>query len=196
MHEEFTGEYQCPSCRESRAKRIIGNHPGGHYARIQCLNCDRFIKWEGKPGNKPSSRKNQKKLLDRFSRGFCEICLRQSSEIPLPQVLEAHHIIPVECGGNDEAGNIQIVCTHCHKWIHQQRTYLGHYRQSSLPDMDKRQEIYAEILQVMSDRGINKRTAINILNEQFNAATRDDLNDEQLQQFLSILKKTGKECAA
>lgn len=188
-YEEYTEEYNCKYCNSNRAKRIIGLHPGGHYARIQCVSCDRFIKWEGKPREKSDRRKGQKKLLDKYSKGFCEICLRKGTEIPLPQVLEVHHVVPVEDGGTDDRTNLQIVCTACHKWIHHQRTYLGHYRQS-IPQsqVDRRYAVYAEIIQVMEERGIEKRSAINILKEQFNAQTRDDLDDEQLVQFLEILK--------
>ena len=123
-------DYTCKHCFSQHGRRIYGPHPGGHYARIECGSCDRFIKWEGKPDSekKNASRKNQAKLLNRFGRGFCELCLRPGDSLPLPQVLEAHHIIPVEDGGGDERENIQIVCTACHRLIHHQRTYLGHYQ--------------------------------------------------------------------
>ena len=128
MQQEIVTGYQCSRCNCDEAIRIIGAHPGGHYARIQCADCQSFIKWEGKPSalKKPESRKGQSKLVASFSQGFCELCRRKSSDVPLPQVLEAHHVIPVSEGGNSDRLNVWIVCTYCHRTIHHQRTYLNH----------------------------------------------------------------------
>ena len=120
-------EYTCGSCNSKRQFRILGPHKGGHYARINCADCGGFIKWEADPSKKKISRKGQAKLVDKFSQGYCESCLRLSDELPSPQTIEAHHIIPVEAGGGNNKDNIQIVCTPCHRLIHHQRTYLGHY---------------------------------------------------------------------
>lgn len=195
--EEFTDDYTCRFCGSDRAKRIYGPHPGGHYAKIECLDCQRFLKWEGKPENKPNKRKNQAKLLDRYSKGFCEICLRPVEHIPFPQVLEAHHIIQVEDGGGDERENIQIVCTPCHKWIHHQRTYYGHYVNSTFPaPEDGRDYLNEQILQVMRDRGISKTQAIAILQSNFEGKQRrDDLTIAELKQLLAKLKTCNVEVA-
>jgi HNH endonuclease. len=101
--------------------------PGGHWGRVHCKNCDTFIKWASKPTDKKTKRSSShKRLVSLYSHGFCVVCLRQDSQIPAPQTLEAHHIIPVADGGTDDQGNIMICCTACHKLIHWQRTYLGH----------------------------------------------------------------------
>jgi hypothetical protein len=68
---------------------------------------------------------------------------------------------------------------------------------SSYPQKDGyRERLYAEIIKVMRDRGIGKRAAIAVLNQHFNASTRDDLNNEQLDQFLSLLQEIATEGAA
>lgn len=117
----------CANCGTTEHFVLVGTWPGGHYAKVTCTKCDRFIKWQGKPNSqKPRRPSVQKKLVSLHSKGYCEICLRAEEQIPLPQVLEAHHIWPVERGGGDEPGNVQICCTACHRLIHWQRTYIGH----------------------------------------------------------------------
>lgn len=124
--ERITGK-PCPECDCVDHLLLIADWPGGHYAKVSCGACGRFIKWQGKPKEQKAKRPSaQKKLVKRYSRGFCEICLRTESQIPRPQTLEAHHIIPVEQGGDDERENVQICCTACHRLIHWQRTYTGH----------------------------------------------------------------------
>lgn len=56
------------------------------------------------------------------------MCLRDLKDIPLPQVLEGHHVVEFQDGGSDDRSNVWIVCTACHKLIHYQRTYLGHFK--------------------------------------------------------------------
>lgn len=189
---EITSDHECPHCMSQSSKRIYGPHRGGHYAKIVCSNCDRFIKWEPQPKPETSGkkRKNQKELLAQHSQGFCEICLRRSHEIPSPQTLEVHHIVEVQNGGTDDSNNLQIVCTQCHKWIHHQRVYLGHYRTSTTPEPDaERQSIYDRIPVVMRERGITKRSAIAVLNSRFEKSTRDELSTAELKEFLAILER-------
>lgn len=120
----------CPRCDSTETRVILGPHPGGHYSKILCADCNAFKYWGKKPDSeKPKSPRAEvsKTLVQQYSRGFCEICLRPSVELPLPETLEGHHVIPVTEQGTDDRENIQIVCTACHRWIHHQRTYLGHY---------------------------------------------------------------------
>jgi len=113
----------------------------GNYAEARCANadCSRWLFWVPKPKNENSTkRKDTKGLLEKFSRGFCEICLRKDYQLPRSEGLEAHHIIEKKDGGNEEKDNIQIVCTKCHKWIHHERTYLGHYHaEETFPEVDQ-----------------------------------------------------------
>jgi 5-methylcytosine-specific restriction endonuclease McrA len=118
----------CPSCGCTVFKEIIGPQPGGHHGKVVCSQCDRYIKWIPKPSDQkaPDPRAEvSKKIVQKYSQGFCEICLKTETQIQLPWVLEAHHIIPVEKGGGDDADNIQICCTACHRLIHWQRNYNG-----------------------------------------------------------------------
>ena len=120
-------EGHCVRCGSAERKTIIGPHAGGHYSRIECNNCGKFIKWGKDPNKQKKSRKGNAELVKQFSKGYCEICLRKKKQLPKPQTLEAHHIIEVNQGGGDDAENIQIACTNCHRLIHHLRTYLGYY---------------------------------------------------------------------
>lgn len=119
----------CRYCGADETKTILGPHPGGHYSKILCANCERFLAWGKKPKELKAVQRREVGLglARKFSRGFCELCLRRAEHLPLPQTLEGHHIIPVEQGGTDERSNVQILCTSCHRLVHHQRTYLGHY---------------------------------------------------------------------
>lgn len=126
--ERCSGRH-CPRCGHTEHLVLIRDEgwTGGHHGRVECAACQAFIKWAPKPDSAKKRRPSQsRKLVAQYSQGFCEICLRHELQIPAPQTLEAHHIIPVEKGGGDEQANIQICCTACHKLIHWQRTYLGH----------------------------------------------------------------------
>jgi 5-methylcytosine-specific restriction endonuclease McrA len=117
-------------CGSLQFKSIAGPWAGGHHAKVVCATCGRFQKWESKPRElktvDPRSEVS-KKLVAEFSQGFCEMCLRRKSELPLPQTLEGHHVVPVALNGSDDRSNIWILCTSCHRRIHHERTYLGHY---------------------------------------------------------------------
>ena len=115
---------------------------GPHKAKFLCPKCNSFLRWIGSAdiarikGNQPSKevrRRETEKLVNRYSKGFCELCLRAKNQLPGTQTLEAHHVIEVQDGGSDERNNIWIVCTSCHKFVHHQRTYLGHYHQERQP---------------------------------------------------------------
>ena len=51
-------------------------------------------------------------ILD-YLGAFCIYCLAT-------QKLHIHHIIPVLRGGKNTMGNLEVVCTDCHKKIHQE----------------------------------------------------------------------------
>jgi len=117
----------CKKCGTTEHIALVAEWPGGHYAKVICSGCQSFVKWAAKPdASKPRRGSAQKKLVARHSQGFCELCFRLGDSLPGPQTLEAHHVVPVEQGGQDDRGNIWIVCTPCHRMIHHQRTYLGH----------------------------------------------------------------------
>jgi hypothetical protein len=103
-----------------------------HYAKLLCQDCNGFQKWLAKPKEQSSQKRDKAhhNLLDKYSEGFCEICLRLEDELPSSQTLHAHHVVEYSAGGTSDASNIRIYCTPCHNWVHHQRTYLGHYKQT------------------------------------------------------------------
>lgn len=123
---------ECPRCYCSLQ---ITEGKGNHYAQLKCTHSDtpHWIDWLPNPQNKDKSRResNHRNLVSRYSQGFCECCMRKAEDLPKPQQLEAHHVIEHKDGGTDDRSNIWIVCTPCHKQIHHNRTYLGHYQQSA-----------------------------------------------------------------
>jgi hypothetical protein len=135
---EVIGDIACRQCgaRDDELAVAMGPHPGGHHARVDCRRCGTFVRWLPKPGNE-RSRRGSAELRDRYSKGYCEVCRRGVEEIPLPGVLEPHHVIEVQEGGGDERENVWIVCTSCHRLIHHQRTYFGHYSKLARERMEK-----------------------------------------------------------
>lgn len=127
--EAGLGEYACRSCGSKDLLEKLGPHPGGHHAKLECRACGAFVRWMPKPIEGRARRRNNAELVRRYGRGYCEMCRRKTEEIPLPEVLEAHHVVEVNEGGGDERTNVWIICTWCHASIHQRRTYLGHYCQ-------------------------------------------------------------------
>lgn len=128
-------EEACPHCGNpaDRLRVTPGPHPGGHHARLDCDRCHCFVKWLPRPRlSGERSRKGQAELLRKHSAGICEMCQRESADLPLPQVLEVHHVTEVQGGGTDERKNLWIVCTPCHRLIHHTRTYLGHYHRKEV----------------------------------------------------------------
>ncbi len=45
----------------------------------------------------------------------CEVCEWSSS---VADLLHAHHIVPLECGGGDEQTNLALLCPNCHAVAH------------------------------------------------------------------------------
>jgi 5-methylcytosine-specific restriction endonuclease McrA len=71
-------------------------------------------------------------LVPENMRDYCWVCLRDRAMLKslrpmLP--LEAHHIIEVKDGGQDERNNIMIACKECHSGIHRIREAFNRYQQ-------------------------------------------------------------------
>jgi DNA-directed RNA polymerase subunit RPC12/RpoP len=97
-----------------------------HYGRLDCPNCGRLWKWVPKPDTDSTKYRRPKKhkdLVERFSEGYCQLCLTARKDLPSNQVLEGHHVVPFEIGGSSEKENVWIVCTRCHRQIELIRTY-------------------------------------------------------------------------
>jgi len=54
------------------------------------------------------------------------MCLIKEVDLPPRETLEGHHVVEYANGGTDDADNVWVVCTACHKLIHWRRTYLEH----------------------------------------------------------------------
>lgn len=117
-------------CRCGRKRLRLERTPDlPHYGKAVCGHCGLFIGWVGKPDSDPTKYKRpqeHRKLVKKFSRGFCEMCLRREGELTGGNVLHAHHVIPYSDDGEATRENVWIVCTHCHRIVELQRTYVGH----------------------------------------------------------------------
>lgn len=129
-YTEWLSNLNLPDCKCGCNYAIIAPTDGTAHASVRCANadCNKFFKWLAKPKNADKkTRTDTKGLIEKFSKGYCELCLRNAKQLPRGQVLHAHHVIPKVKGGNEDKENIWIVCTKCHRYIHHERTYLGHY---------------------------------------------------------------------
>lgn len=124
--------------------KIEVDAPPPHYRKEVCGGCGAFIRWVPRHGSDRKRPGSHRDLVKKYSRGWCECCLRREENIPAPGCLEAHHVVPFEHGGGNERSNIWIVCTACHRHIEWARTYFLPYgggvdfrtgdRQDRLPD--------------------------------------------------------------
>jgi len=181
----FKSEKPCIRCKCGEVAIVPGIYPGGHYAKVVCAGCDRFVKWQSKPVEKKDPRKRaNKNLVADLGHGFCEMCRRTKEALPLPQVLEAHHVIQVAEGGTDDHGNIWIICTHCHRLIHLQRTYFSHYQSSHLD--------LSGLIDAMES--INRNPAPETRKQQIRLfAAEKSIDSSQLQHLFSLFSSTQQE---
>lgn len=130
----------CPKCGK-RWEYEIGHGKAGHYASARCKACGHFW-WLPKPDRDKAKRPaKQSKLVKRYSRGFCELCLIPEAKVPRCESLTAHHVLEYQDGGDESRENIWILCTRCEKLVHHQRTYIGHLLNggdNAEPDSKKR----------------------------------------------------------
>jgi hypothetical protein len=116
----------CPKCGK-RWEPIFDIGPfGPHWAKCTCRACGAV--WFPPKLDRDKSKRpaKQAKLVKRYSRGYCELCLIPVAKIPKCESLTAHHVDEYHAGGDESRENIWIVCTRCEKLIHHQRTYIGH----------------------------------------------------------------------
>jgi hypothetical protein len=126
----------CPSCGSEELNDELVDPASGmlHWGKRVCARCGRHIKWLPKPDQlrtrRPARHRN---LVDKYGRGFCELCLRWAKDLPPLEQLIGHHVNHPDaptCAESDDPGreNVWILCTYCHALVGQQRTYLGHYK--------------------------------------------------------------------
>jgi len=124
----------CQRCNGETYSRIVLLDRSPHWGRRECIDCGGYIRWETKPdGERKHRPAPARRLVHRFSRGFCEMCLRREDELPHGQQLEAHHVIPFSASeaaqfgfdgpGPDTRENTWILCTPCHLKVDHERTY-------------------------------------------------------------------------
>jgi 5-methylcytosine-specific restriction endonuclease McrA len=100
---------------------------GKHYARVDCVECDRFLRWLPKPEADRAKRPNSHRdLVSRFSRGYCELCGISQADLPKNETLEGHHVDEFQAGGEPTRENVWILCSACHSLVNWRRTYVGH----------------------------------------------------------------------
>ena len=96
---------------------------GPHYGKENCVVCGRFTAFTKKPENSNKRDNSKYKPID-LGFSYCQICQRDHDRLGSRGVLEVHHVIEVQHGGEDAQTNIWIICTSCHKLVHHQRRYL------------------------------------------------------------------------
>ena len=119
-------------CRKCESSNVIEEwREDRQQFATRCNDCKMFT-WQLKDlDNKYRRESKHYDLVKKKGVDFCEVCLRKKDDIPPPGTLEGHHIIEYKDGGSDDNTNILVVCTACHKLIHHQRTYLGHYKKTA-----------------------------------------------------------------
>ena len=130
--EEDGRHPQCPKCKRRWEVEYEIKQTGPHWAKLRCKACN-CVWFAPKPDKDKAKRpSSQAKLVKRYSRGFCELCLIPADRIPPPEILTAHHVTEFQDGGDESRENIWILCTRCERLVHHQRTYLGHLYNANL----------------------------------------------------------------
>lgn len=120
---------KCNCCGHEGPHPVQVMSEGKHYARVDCGECSRFLRWLPKPDGEPTKYKRPKEhrdLVRKFSHGFCELCLIREEQMPKGEALEGHHVREFQDGGEATRENTWILCTACHAFVNWRRTYVGH----------------------------------------------------------------------
>jgi hypothetical protein len=107
----------CSRCGLENENPCFLRKSGLHVADVICINCGN--KWyPPKEKNAKKRSGGHKKILKKFSHGFCEICLCPIEKLPKGETLEGHHTLEFRNDGPQVTReNAQIVCTRCHELI-------------------------------------------------------------------------------
>jgi hypothetical protein len=117
---------QCPRCKRRWEVEFEIKQTGPHWAKLRCKACG-CVWFPPKPDRDKAKRPSrQAKLVKRYSRGYCELCLIPADKIPSPEILTAHHVQEFHDAGDESRENIWILCSRCERLVHHQRTYIGH----------------------------------------------------------------------
>lgn len=129
---------KCRSCAHEGPHPVTVMNEGKHYARVDCGECSRFMRWLPKPEDDATKYKRPKGHLDlvrKFGRGFCEMCCIREEQLPKGESLEGHHVVEFQNGGEASKENTWILCTACHSLVNWRRTYVKHLLASLVDKM-------------------------------------------------------------
>jgi hypothetical protein len=121
-------EIPCQHCGFDGMHKATQLPTGQHWGRIDCGGCGKWIKWLPKPESDPTKYRrptSHKNLVEKFGRGFCEMCLRAQGELGARETLDGHHVLEFQNGGEPSRENVWILCTACHRLVNWTRTYHG-----------------------------------------------------------------------
>lgn len=118
----------CDRCNSEEIQKTNFNEIHGNW--YVCGKCG-YRCWGGRLKNKV---KNEKRPAWPSARDlgveYCQICRRTRDMLGYSQTLETHHLDGDPT--NNDKSNLIVVCTHHHKWIHHEITYLNeHYARTT-----------------------------------------------------------------
>jgi len=152
--------YPCKQCDANVvADRNIDDPASDiHGYKLYCVDCGSFVGWSGcKKDIKKNGERQFSSQWTAKSVGidYCQICLRNKTDLGQSERVEPHHIIEISEGGEDSRKNIMWLCTCCHRLVHHQRTYLqkhfSHQREAYRAIQIVKQEdpdIYSRIIEL------------------------------------------------
>ena len=119
----------CPIC-DSKLKYSKCNGDTVHYARLDCPNCNKWIRWMPNPdikGRRGTSKFDINDVLNFHNKKneICFLCLRRRNQLGNKETFTLDHIEELSHSGKDELGNLQILCSACHKLKNWVRLYLN-----------------------------------------------------------------------
>lgn len=128
----------CPHCHDPGPHPMTLRPTGVHYADVRCCKCGKHF-FQGKPDDDVTKYKRPKAhadLVNKFSRGYCELCGFEQVNLPRGETLTAHHVARFAEGGPATRENTWIVCSACHSLIEHQRTYRGKLHRVVAADLE------------------------------------------------------------
>lgn len=122
----------CPSC----GKHIIPRCDRGKLSKsdgylFRCPICQNKIGYGGFTScmNEAGERKKSTKFTThKLGIHYCQLCGIRREELETGQ-LECHHLVPIRDGGLDIRTNVLVVCSVCHRAIHDRRKMLRQQEQ-------------------------------------------------------------------
>jgi len=119
----------CPECKSVLLMTLTPDLT--HYARLDCVRCNKFIKWLKSPENADkrtsTSKYSIRKILSfhNMEKEICFFCPRNKEQLGECETMTIDHINELSDGGVDELGNLQILCSACHKMKNWMRLYVN-----------------------------------------------------------------------